>query len=155
MRLTTFTDYCLRVLMYVGTRRDELVTIEEIAAGYGISRNHVMKVVFRLGRLGYLATVRGKGGGVRLARAPAEVNLGRLVRETEDDLALVECFEADGGACRIEPACVLRKVLSEALEAFLAVLDRYTLADLLAPQSALATLLATPSGPAARRPGRS
>lgn len=148
MRLTTFSDYCLRVLMYVGTRRDELVTIEEIAAGYGISRNHVMKVVFRLGRLGYLATVRGKGGGVRLARDPAEVNLGRLVRETEEDMALVECFEADGGACRIEPACVLREVLSEALEAFLAVLDRYTLADLLAPQSALARLFATPFEPA-------
>lgn len=145
MRLTTFTDYCLRVLMYAGTKGDELATIDEIAASFDISRNHLMKVVFRLGQLGYLTTVRGKGGGMRLARDPAEINLGRLVRETEEDMALVECFDGPPGACRIEPACVLRKALGEALEAFLAVLDDYTLADLLAPRSALATLLATPS----------
>lgn len=145
MRLTTFTDYCLRVLMYAGTKGDELATIDEIAASFDISRNHLMKVVFRLGQLGYLTTVRGKGGGMRLARDPAEINLGRLVRETEEDMALVECFDGPPGACRIEPACVLRKALGEALEAFLAVLDDYTLADLLAPRSALATLLAMPS----------
>lgn len=154
MRLTTFTDYCLRVLMYVGTKGDEIATIDEIAASYGISRNHLMKVVFRLGQLGYLATVRGKGGGMRLARDPAEINLGDLVRQTEEDMALVACFEGPPGMCRIAPACVLRRALGEALDAFLAVLDDYTLADLLAPRTALATLLRLPasSRPAAPEP---
>lgn len=145
MRLMTFTDYCLRVLMYVGTKEDELATIDEIAASYGISRNHLMKVVFRLGQLGYLTTVRGKGGGMRLARDPSEINLGTVVRQTEEDMALVECFEAPPGMCRIERACILKKVLGEALEAFLAVLDRYTLADLLVPRSGLARLLGLPA----------
>ena len=143
MRLTTFTDYCLRVLMYVGTK-GELATIDEIAGSYDISRNHLMKVVFRLGQLGYLTTVRGKGGGIRLGRDPAEVNLGRLVRQTEEDMALVACFESNSRVCRIEPACLLKRVLGEALEAFLAVLDEYTLADLVTPRARLATLLGLP-----------
>jgi len=151
MRLTSFTDYCLRVLIYAGTKGDARATIDEMAATYGISRNHLMKVVFRLGQLGYLDTVRGKGGGVRLARDPAEINLGRLVRETEEDMALVECFEGRPGACRIEPSCVLRRVLHEALAAFLAVLDDYTLADLLAPWPGLGQLLGVP---AVSEPGR-
>ena len=92
-----------------------------------------MAVVHRLASLGYLETVRGKGGGIRLARAPEAINLGRVVRDIETDMALVECFGGSPGACRIEHACALRGVLGEALEAFLAVLDRYTLADLLAP----------------------
>lgn len=144
MRLTTFTDYCLRVLMYVATKGDELSTIDEIADGYGISRNHLMKVVFRLGQLGYLTTVRGKGGGMRLAGPPSEINLGTLVRQTEDDMALVECFQGGGRACRIEPACVLKKALGEALAAFLSVLDTYTLADLLRPRRWLVELLRLP-----------
>lgn len=141
MRLTTFTDYCLRVLMYVGTREGELSTIDEIASCYGISRNHLMKVVYRLGRMGYIETLRGKGGGIRLARDPADINLGTLVRQTEEDLALVECFQSPPGGCRISPVCVLKGALGEALDAFLEVLDGYTLADLLVPRTQLASLL--------------
>lgn len=144
MRLTTFTDYCLRVLIYVGTKRDGLATIDEISASYGISRNHLMKVVSRLGQLGYLATVRGKNGGMRLARDPERIIVGTVVRLTEEDLSLVDCFQAGGSHCRIEPVCVLRQALGEALEAFLSVLDRYTLADLLEPRSELYALLGVP-----------
>ena len=144
MRLTTFTDYCLRVLMYVGIRNGELATIDEIAGCYGISRNHLMKVVYRLGQLGYVETLRGKGGGIRLALDPAAINLGALVRETEDELALVECLQASPGSCRILSACVLKGALGEALDAFLAVLDGYTLADLLAPRRRLAGLFERP-----------
>lgn len=142
MRLTLFTDYCLRTLMYVATKNGELCTIEEIATSYGISQNHLRKVVFQLGQLGYLINVRGKGGGIRLARKPEEVDVGALVRQTEDDLALVDCFQSAGPGCRIESACILRGVLGEALQAFLAVLDSYTLADLLGPRRQLARLLA-------------
>ncbi len=147
MRLNTFTDYCLRVLMYAGAKGGALATIDEIAAAYGISRNHLMKVVLRLGQRGYLDTVRGKRGGLRLARAPAAINLGELVRETEQDLALVECFQGGARLCAVEPACVLKKVLGEALGAFLAVLDGYTLADLLVPRRRLASLLGIPAPP--------
>ena len=144
MRLNTFTDYCLRALMYVGAKGGGLATIDEIAAAYGISRNHLMKVVLRLGRLGYLETVRGKGGGMRLAKPAAAINLGRLVRETEQDLAVVACLEGRERVCAIQPACLLKGVLSDAVAAFLSVLDRYTLADLIAPRKRLAALLALP-----------
>ena len=141
MRLTTFTDYCLRVLTYVGLKDGELATIDEIAERYGINRNHLVKVVFRLGQLGYLDTIRGKRGGVRLAKDPAKVNLSTLVRRTEEDLAIVECFQDRGCLCVIEPACVLRKALREALNSFFATLERYTLADLLKPSRNLRRLL--------------
>lgn len=141
MRLTTFTDYCLRVLIHVGAKDGGLATIDEIAESYGISRNHLMKVVSRLAQLGYLRTVRGKNGGMRLARDPRTIRIGSIVRSTEDDLSLVDCFQAGGGNCRIEPACILKQALGEALEAFLGVLDGYTLADLLEPRSHLLALL--------------
>lgn len=144
MRLTVFTDYCLRALIYVALKGDKVATIDEIAECHKINRNHLVKVVFRLGQLGYLDTQRGKGGGVRLARSPAKINLGALLRETEDDLALVECFQDRDCACVIEPACVLRKALRQALDAFLATLDGYTVADLLRPSRNLASLLALP-----------
>jgi Rrf2 family nitric oxide-sensitive transcriptional repressor len=142
MRLTTFTDYCLRALIYVALKGDEIATIDEIAQRHGINRNHLVKVIFRLGQLGYLDTMRGKGGGVRLAKDPAMINLGRLVRETEDHMALVECFEDRDCLCVIEPACVLRKALHQALGAFFEILDGYTIADLLKPSRNLARLLA-------------
>ncbi len=145
MRLTTFTDYCLRVLTYVGTKGESATTIDEVAQHYDISRNHIMKVVLRLGQCGYLATTRGKGGGMRLAMDPGKINIGALIRQVETDLALVECFEAGDCNCRIAPACVLRSALGKALDAFLAVLDGYTLADLLRPKADLARLLAIPA----------
>lgn len=144
MRPTSFTDYCLRTLIYVALKGDEIPTIDEIAERHRINRNHLVKVVFRLGQLGYLDTMRGKGGGVRLAKDPARINLGRLVRETEDDLALVECFQNRDCMCFVEPACVLRKTLHQALEAFLKTLDGYTIADLLKPGRNLARLPALP-----------
>jgi Rrf2 family nitric oxide-sensitive transcriptional repressor len=144
MRLTTFTDYCLRALMFVALKDGELATIDEIADRYAINRNHLVKVIFRLGQLGYLDTVRGKGGGVRLAKDPAKINIGTLIRATEDDLVLVECFRQDC-SCVIEPACVLRKALRQALDAFFRTLDSYTVADLMKPSRNLARLLALPN----------
>lgn len=143
MRLTHFTDYSLRVLIYLAVKDDEptpeppeaRATIAEIAERFAISRNHLMKVVQELNRLGYLSATRGKHGGLRLNRAPGEISLGGLVRDTEPDLGLVECFR-DDNACTITPACRLQPILGEALAAFLSVLDRYTLADLLGQRRA-------------------
>lgn len=145
MRLTNFTDYCLRTLIFVAIKGEKLTTIDEIAERHRINRNHLVKVVFRLAQLGYLQTSRGKGGGIRLAGDPARVNLGRLVRQTEQDFALVECFQERDCLCIIEPACVLKKALHKALAAFFDVLEEYTLADLLKPSRTLSQLLAVPS----------
>lgn len=140
MRLTRYTDYALRVLIYLGVQGEDLATISEISERYAISRNHIMKVVYELGRLGYIETIRGKGGGIRLRRRPEDINIGELVRRTESDLHIVECF-GQGSACRLTPSCTLKSVLGEALGAFLATLDRYTLADLLEPRRELRRLL--------------
>ncbi|MDN5848556.1 MAG: Rrf2 family transcriptional regulator [Nitrococcus sp.] len=140
MRLTRYTDYCLRVLMYLGVKGDELATIKEIAERYDISKNHLMKVAYELNRLGYIETIRGKNGGMHLRLAPEQINLGRLVRDTESDLAIVECF-ATNGHCSITPSCVLKDVLGEALDAFFSVLSQYTLHDLLGPKHDLGLLL--------------
>ena len=130
MRLTTFSDYALRVLMYAGTAGDRLITIEETAKVYDVSRAHLMKVVNSLTKTGYLKAVRGRSGGFTLARSPEEINLGAVLRETEPDFALVECFTS-GNRCVITACCRLPDVLNEALNAFIATLDRYTLADLM------------------------
>ena len=139
MRLTLWTDYALRTLIFIGAKGG-LATITEIAASFDISKAHLMKVVNRLGQQGYLTTVRGKGGGLRLARPPAEIRVGKVVRDTEDELAVMACL-SEPGFCRIEGCCVLRRALREATEAFLATLDGYTLADLLAPGVPLARSL--------------
>lgn len=130
MRLTDFSDYSLRLLMYAATQADRLITIEETAAIYGISRAHLMKVANQLTRAGFLKSVRGRSGGLSLARRPESIRLGDVLRATEPDFALVECFRA-GNRCVITPRCRLRGVLREALAAFSGTLDRYTLADLL------------------------
>lgn len=130
MQLTRFSDYTLRVLIYLALHPDRLATIEELADAYGISRGHVMKVVHHLGRRGYVETLRGRGGGLKLARPPERIRVGEVVRGSEENLVLVECFEPATNGCRIAPACTLHPVLREALDAFLGVLDRYTLDDL-------------------------
>jgi len=144
MRLTTFSDYTLRVLIYLGTHDDSLATIGEIARAYAISENHLMKVVHHLAQHGYVETTRGKGGGMRLARPPGSINIGEVVRGTEDNRKLVECFDPEASDCRIEPACVLKGVLSRAVQAFFAALDPYTLTDLLVPRARLARVLVLP-----------
>ena len=139
MRLTIFTDYTLRVLIYLGAHQREgrLATIGDVAAAYGISDNHLMKIVHHLAIQGYVETIRGKGGGMRLARAPGEINIGDVVRGAEEDLVLVECFRRGNPECPIAPACALRGILGRALSAFFEVLDGKTLADLLVPQAQL------------------
>lgn len=142
MRLTRFSDYSLRVLIYLAVHPDRLATIDEIASVYGISRAHLMKIAQELGRAGFLETVRGRGGGLRLARELDSIRVGDVVRFTEGKLDLVECFDAETSVCRIEPACRLHGVLEEALEAFFATLDDYSLADLVSRRrSALVELL--------------
>lgn len=131
MQLTRFTDYSLRVLIYIGMHRDRLVTIGEMAAAYDISQNHLMKVVHHLGLAGYIETVRGKGGGMRLARSPELINIGDVVRDTEENMDIAECFNAENRRCPLLPACVLKSALTEARKSFLATLDFYRLSDLL------------------------
>ncbi len=135
MRLTSFSDYSLRTLICLAVKGQS--TIAEISRLYGISEAHLNKVIHQLGIAGDIETIRGRGGGIRLARPPEAINVGVVVRRTED-LALVTCFE--GGTCLIAPACILQTALKEALAAFLTVLDRYTVADL-ASSPALAGLL--------------
>jgi len=137
MRLTRYTDYALRVLLYLGTQPDKVFSIAEIARAYGVSHNHLVKVAHDLGKAGYVEGVRGRSGGIRLARPADQINVGAVVRHTEEDFELVEC-----GSCVIAPACGLTGALAEALAAFMAVLDRHTLADLLGKRSMLADLLA-------------
>ncbi len=141
MRLTTFSDYSLRVLIYLGTARGRLATIDQVAEAYGISANHLMKVVHHLAQNGFIETVRGKHGGMRLAHGPEAIGLGDVLRTTEDGFALVECFEGRGTDCRIARCCTLKGALARALEAFLAELDRYTLADLITPAQPLERIL--------------
>lgn len=141
MQLTLYTDYSLRVLVYLGTHRDRLVTISEIAASYGISRNHLVKVVHHLGGTGFVHTTRGKGGGVRLMKRPEDINLGQVIRSTEGGFELVECMNHSTNTCPIDQLCALKGVVREALNAFTAVWDRYTLADVLHNREQLAHVL--------------
>ncbi|WP_339804865.1 Rrf2 family transcriptional regulator [uncultured Marinobacter sp.] len=130
MHVTRYTDYSLRVLIYLAVQSDRLATIQEIADSYDISKNHLMKVVHQLNKKGYIETVRGKKGGMRLRMAPSDINVGVLVRETEQDLNIVECF-ASKDACRISPVCGLKGMFGEALNAFMKTLDQYTLEDVI------------------------
>ncbi len=131
MRLTTYTDYALRTLIYLGLNRDRLVTIQDIADQHGISKNHLMKVVHQLGLKGMVETVRGRRGGMRLKRAPADINIGEVVRNTETDFYMAECFDPGNVGCSYSASCTLKGVLSAATAAYLKVLDGVTLADML------------------------
>ena len=128
--------------MYLGVNPGRAATVKEIAENFGVSRNHLMKVVHRLSVFGYVDTLRGRGGGLRLARRPEDIRVGAVVRDTEDDLAAVPCLRPGPTECCIRPACVLRDALQAATGAFLDVLDHYTLADLLKPAGQLRSLLA-------------
>jgi Rrf2 family transcriptional regulator, nitric oxide-sensitive transcriptional repressor len=136
MRITTYSDYSLRLLIYLGIAPRGQATIAEAAASYGVSRAHMMKVAHQLGKAGYITTARGRAGGLRLARSPEEIIVGEVLRLTEGDFNIVPCLESPA-LCRITSSCVLKKALAEANSAFLDVLDRYTLADLIAPESEL------------------
>ncbi len=135
MRLTRYTDYALRVLLYLGARPERLCSISEISKAYGVSQNHLMKVVNDLARAGYVASARGRSGGIRLGAAPDAIGIGTVVRHTEDGFQMADC-----GNCLVAPACGMQGVLNEATRAFLGVLDRYTLADMLAKRDAMRAL---------------
>ncbi len=141
MRLTRFTDNALRCLIYLGLHDDTPAPVNEIAAQMHMSADHLEKVVQRLSSLGYVKSVRGRRGGVRLVKAPESINVGKLVRATEDNLCLVECFDPATNECPIASACVLARHLEGALKAFLGVLDELTLADLLVPSRKLGRLV--------------
>ncbi len=147
MQLTRFTDFSLRVLISLAARPDELATVAALAQEHGISRHHLTRVVHQLGVKGYIETMRGKGGGFRLAHAPKEICVGAVVRDMESGFEIAECFQPGQSSCRLMPGCTLKGVLGEAAQAFLATLDRYTLADLLAP----AGQVITPATRSARR----
>jgi len=180
VRLTNYSDYALRSLIYLATKPEPnlLANISDIANSYHISKSHLTKIIHQLGQLGYIDSVRGKNGGIRLARAPKDINLGVLIKQIEPDFALVECFSTNSldssiadinsavindeknasandmslklidetvshiaSGCIISPVCQLKQVLAEALTAFIAVLERYTLADIIENKDELAALL--------------
>lgn len=142
MRLTLYTDYSLRILLFLGAKApEELSTIKEISDAYGISKNHLMKVTHELGKMGYIETIRGRGGGIRLAKRPEEIGIGEVVRQTEEDFYLVDCFNPESVGCIISPVCNLKGALNKALHAYISVLDEYKLSDFLHEKEAIAALL--------------
>ena len=144
MRLTRFSDYALRVLIYVASSPQERATIAEVASAYGISENHLVKVVHRLGQIGVLANTRGRGGGLRLAVSASGIRIGQVVRATEGGDVPAECFEPGAAPCAIAGSCLLRGALREAVDAFYASLDRLTLADLVRGRVPLVAALHAP-----------
>jgi len=147
MRLSLHSDYALRALMYLAAMREDSTTAGAIAGAYGISKNHLDKVLQRLRSLGYTEAVRGRGGGVRLARDPAKISLGEVVRHTEDLGEMVECFNMATNTCPLARICILKARLREALSAYLKVLDGYTVADVAANRAQLGAILGGPDRP--------
>ncbi|TVR98335.1 MAG: Rrf2 family transcriptional regulator [Rhodospirillales bacterium] len=141
MRLSQFSNFAIRLLMYSALRQGQVSTVANMARAYGISGEHLKKAAAELGRLGYLTTERGRRGGYRLALDPGAIRIGDVIRQTEGSLALVECFEPATNTCPLITACQLRVALHEATEAFFAALNRYTLADLIAKPDTLTPLL--------------
>ena len=142
MRLTMYSDFSLRVLIYLGAKEPgKLSTVQEISDTYNISKNHLTKVVHELGKMGLIETIRGRGGGIRMKVEPKNINVGELVRRTEDDFHLVECFNSESNSCILSPVCRLKGALHEALNAYLAVLDTYTVADFIINKDELTAIL--------------
>lgn len=132
MRLTSYTDYALRTLMYLALNRERLITIGDIAQAHGIAKNHLTKVAHQLGTLGFVETVRGRSGGLRLGQEPADIRIGDVVRQTESDFYMASCFDANAPGCRYAAGCELRGALARATNAFLEVLDNLTLEQMVA-----------------------
>lgn len=143
MQVTQFTDYAVRTLIYLGIQGDRRSTVDEIATHLQVSASHLTKVVHRLGRIGVIETLRGRRGGLRLHLAPAEISLGWLFRQTEDNLALADCFQSGGCDCPLAGKCKMTGILQEALKAFLAVLDQHTLSELLVEPGLLRGVIST------------
>ena len=141
MQLTKFSDYSLRVLMYLSANPNSTSTVKELAAIYELSQNHMVKVVHTLSNLGYLNTTKGRGGGVKLAKNAEDINLGTLIRKLEHNVTLVECFSSTQNTCKITSACGLKHIFSESLDAFFTTLDQYTLADTVPNKTKLNKLL--------------
>ena len=131
MRLTQFTDYSLRVLIYLGLHTDKRVTIDELTQAYDVSRHHIRSVVHKLSTLGYVESIQGKGGGLTLAVETDTISIREVVENTENDFYIVECFNPSGNTCPIEPMCILKQALSKASQSFLEALDQYTIEDLI------------------------
>jgi Rrf2 family nitric oxide-sensitive transcriptional repressor len=140
VQLTLFSDYALRMVLYLGAHEDRVVSLDELSRAYGISKNHLVKVAGVLLDLKVIETVRGRAGGAKLACRPGEINIGWLVRRTEPNMSIVECFDRGTNRCPIAPVCSLKGLLEEARDAFLASLDRHTLADLLRQPERLVVL---------------
>lgn len=155
MQLTSFTDYALRVLIYAAARPETRCQTGDAAAAFGISRHHAVKVVNELQHLGYLETIRGREGGFTLAVPPDRIAIGAVVRRTEGSMTLVECFDPAANTCPLARACGLERVLHGAFDAFLSVLDRHTLADLIGAPRSMARVLALGTRPRRTMPGRS
>lgn len=132
MQLTQFTDFALRALIYISLKESGFATINEIAEGYAISKNHLVKVVHKLGQLGLVETIRGKHGGIQLKYQPSEINIGKVVQQLEPHFFIVECFDKKNGKCVIAPVCKLKHILCEAKNSFIETLNHYTLADIIA-----------------------
>lgn len=141
MQLNQFTNYAIRLLMFCAIRGDRISRTSEIARAYRISENHLTKVAQQLAHAGYIETIRGRGGGIRLAVAPETITVGEVIRQTEGTLSLVECFDSATNTCPLIDACRFSKALRRALDAFFLVLDGYTLADLIGDRDGLSALL--------------
>lgn len=131
MRLTQFTDYSLRTLIFLALHPNKRVTINQLTDAYGISRNHLRSVVHKLAKLGYVNSIQGKGGGLTLAMPAADISLADVVQECESDFYIVECFNPDGKTCAIEPLCILKQALHSAFQSFLHALENYSIEDLI------------------------
>lgn len=152
MRLTAYTDYSLRTLIFLAMNREQLVTIQDIADAHGIARNHLTKVVHRLGSLGYIETVRGRNGGMRLGREPGDINIGEVVRHTETDFHMASCFDQTAAACAYSPACALKGVFGKATAAFLDVLAAVTLEQMVGKEGRKGAARSAAQKGAAARP---